>query len=241
MTMLAALLLHRADGAAPAMAFRKAGLGTGDPFASGRSIAWQGPEAMAAGKVDFDGALDIAAFPHVETLIVVAGRLSLTEPGQAPLMLGPGQGVVVSRGTAIRVEAAAATQAVFCSATGEISATPGLTPLVAEAAFKPSAAPPVEVLLGPVPACRSDNVFTDEAAAYRAGTWDSTPYRRIVRPHRVNELMHLLAGSVALEAPDGSMLVARAGDTVFVPQGAPCGWDSREHVAKFYVVQEVVG
>ena len=113
------------------------------------------------------------------------------------------------------------------------------SPLRADADFKPSTPPPAEALLGPAPQCRSDNVFTDDGAEYRAGTWDSTPYHRIVRPHRLNEFMHLLAGSVRFAAPDGSVLSAGAGDALFVPQGAPIGWESSDRVAKFYVVQSV--
>jgi uncharacterized cupin superfamily protein len=35
------------------------------------------------------------------------------------------------------------------------------------------------------------------------------------------------------------VLSASAGDALFVPQGAPIGWESSERVAKFYVVQDV--
>jgi uncharacterized cupin superfamily protein len=87
--------------------------------------------------------------------------------------------------------------------------------------------------------CRSDNVFKDELTGVQAGAWDSTPYHRIVRPHRVNEFMYVLDGAVRFASPDGSVLAANAGDAVFVPQGVPVGWESRERVAKFYVVQEV--
>lgn len=93
--------------------------------------------------------------------------------------------------------------------------------------------------MGPAPECRSDNVFTEDGAQYSAGTWDSTPYHRIVRPHRQNEFMHLLAGSVRFAAPDGSVLLAGNGDALFVPQGAAVGWESSDRVAKFYVVQAV--
>ena len=51
--------------------------------------------------------------------------------------------------------------------------------------------------------------------------------------------MHLLAGSVRFASPDGSVLSANAGDALFVPQGAPIGWESRDRVAKFCVVQDV--
>ena len=96
------------------------------------------------------------------------------------------------------------------------------------------------MLLGPAPQCRSDNVFKDELSGFQAGTWDSTPYHRIVRAHRQNEFMFLVDGGVRFASPDGSVLSTRAGDAVFVPQGASIGWESSERVAKFFVVQEAV-
>ena len=127
----------------------------------------------------------------------------------------------------------------FCAAAAELANQPGLTRLRADANLKPSNSLPAEVLLGPAPLCRSDNVFKDELTGVLAGTWDSTPYHRIVRPHRLNEFMFLLDGGVRFAGHDGSVLSAVAGDALFVPQGAPIGWESSEPVAKFYVVQEV--
>jgi uncharacterized cupin superfamily protein len=154
-------------------------------------------------------------------------------------VLARGQGAVIPRGTAVRILAGSRTLFVFCAASAEGPNNPGITPLRADAAFKPSASLPAEVLLGAAPQCRSDNVFIDEQADYRAGTWDSTPYHRVVRPHRLNEFMFLLAGDVRFASPDGSVLSASAGDALFVPQGAPIGWESSQRVAKFYVVQNV--
>ncbi len=139
----------------------------------------------------------------------------------------------------MRVQATWRTLFVFCAAEAERADQPGITPLRADADFKPSNSLPPEILLGPAPQCRSDNVFKDELMGFQAGTWDSTPYHRIVRPHRVNEFMFLLAGGVRFAGPDGSVLSTVAGDAIFVPQGAPVGWESSERVAKFYVVQEV--
>ena len=237
--MTVALLLHRADGAPLSTSFRKAAFGTADPFARDREIAWEGPDSMSAGRVSFVGELDVASFPHTETIVVMDGELSLTAAGAAPLVLGRGEGAVIARGTAVRILAGSRTLFVFCAAAAEGPNNPGITPLRADAAFKPSTPPPAETLLGPTPQCRSDNVFTDEQAEYRAGTWDSTPYHRVVRPHRLNEFMYLLAGGVRFASPDGSVLSANAGDALFVAQGAPIGWESSERVAKFYVVQNV--
>lgn len=237
--MTAALLLHRADGVRSSTSFRQAAFGPADPFARNRELAWDGPGAMSAGRVSFAGELQVAHYPHIETLVVVDGELSLTVPGTAPLMLGRGEGAVIAQGTEVRIQAVTRTCFVFCAAAADASSRPGVTPLRADADFKPSNPPPAEVLLGPVPQCRSDNVFTDPATDVRVGTWDSTPYHRIVRPHRLNEFMFLLDGGVRFASPDGSVLSTVAGDAVFVPQGAPIGWESSERVAKFYVVQEV--
>jgi len=235
--MTTALLLHRADGAPVSTSFRRAAFGKDDPFARNRQIAWEGPDAMSAGRVSFIGEVEVASFPHTETFVVVDGEISLTAAGSTPLVLGRGEGAVIARGTALRILARWRTLFVSCTAAAEGPNKPGITPLRADAAFKPSTAPPAETLLGPSPQCRRDNAFTDEQAQYRAGTWDSTPYHRIIRPHRTNEFMHLLAGSVRFASPDGSVLSANAGDALFVAQGAPVGWESSERVAKFYVVQ----
>ena len=237
--MTVALVLHRAGGAPVSTSFRTAAFGNDDPFARYREIAWQGPDSMIAGRIGFVGELQVASFPHVETLVVVEGELTLTAAGAEPLVLGPQAGAVIGCGTALCIRSDAGVRFVFCAATSEAPPKPGVTRLRADADFKPSPPPPPETLLGLTPACRSDNVFTDEGAQYRAGTWDSTPYHRVVRLHRLNEFMHLLAGSVRFAAADGSVLSAAAGDALFVPQGAPLGWESSDRVEKFYVVQSV--
>jgi uncharacterized cupin superfamily protein len=237
--MTVALVLHRADGAPLSTSFREAAFGKNDPFARHREIAWEGPNCMAAGRASFVGEIDVASFPHIETIVVVEGELTLTAAGAAPLVLGPQAGAVIGCGTALRIQARSRARFVFCAAACDRPTKRGVVALRADADFKPSATLPAEVLLGPAPQCRSDNVFTDDAAQYLAGTWDSTPYHRIVRAHRLNEFMHLVAGSVRFAAPDGSVLSVGTGDALFVPQGAPIGWESSDRVAKFYVCQSV--
>jgi uncharacterized cupin superfamily protein len=237
--MTMALILHRADGAPLSTSFRRAAFGKDDPFARNREIAWEGPDAMIAGRTSFIGELEIASFPHIETIVVAEGELTLTAAGAAPLVLGPQAGAVIGCGTALHIHAASRVRFSFCAAACDKPTQHGVFPLRADADFKPSRSLPPEALLGPAPECRSDNVFTEEGAQYSAGTWDSTPYHRIVRPHRQNEFMHLVAGSVRFAAPDGSVLSAGAGDALFVPQGASIGWESSDRVAKFFVVQAV--
>ena len=235
--MTVALVLHRADGAPVSTSFRKSAFGKDDPFERHREIAWEGPQAMIAGRTSFIGELEVASFPHIETIVVAEGELTLTAAGAAPLVLGPQTGAVIGCGTSLRIVAESRVRFSFCAAACDKPTKRGITPLRADADFKPSRSLPPEVLLGPAPECRSDNVFTEDGAEYSAGTWDSTPYHRIVRPHRQNEFMHLLAGSVRFAAPDGSVLSMGTGDALFVPQGAAVGWESSDRVAKFFVVQ----
>jgi uncharacterized cupin superfamily protein len=237
--MTVALVLHRADGTPVSTSFRRAGFGKDDPFARNREIAWEGPDSMMAGRISLIGEIEVARYPHIETVVVVEGELTLTAAGADPLVLGPETGAVIGCGTALHIQAGSRTRFVFCAAACEKPTKRGLFRLRADADFKPSRSLPPEVLLGPAPECRSDNVFVDDAAQYSAGTWDSTPYHRIVRPHRANEFMHLVAGGVRYAAPDGSVLSAVTGDSIFVPKGASIGWESSERVAKFFVVQDV--
>ncbi|WP_114812476.1 cupin domain-containing protein [Paraburkholderia kururiensis] len=237
--MTTAFVLHRADGAPCSTVFRRQAFGGNDPFAQYREIAWEGPGSMVAGRIDFVGEVDVPSFPHIETIVVVEGELTLEAAGMAPLVLGPQEGAVIGGGTALRVSAGSRARFVFCAADCQSPTRRGLFPLRADADFKPSSSLPAELLLGAAPQCRSDNVFTEEGAEYRAGTWDSTPYHRIVRPHPVNEFMQLLAGSVRFAAPDGSVLSLGTGDALFVPRGTSMGWESSDHVAKFYVIQTV--
>ncbi|OOG53155.1 cupin domain-containing protein [Polaromonas sp. C04] len=237
--MTLAIVLHRADGAPVSTSFRRAAFGKDDPFARHREIAWEGPESMIVGRISFIGELDVASFPHIETIVVAEGELTLTASGAAPLVLGPQTGAVIGCGTSLRIQAGSRVRFSFCAAACDKPTKHSVTPLRADADFKPARSLPPEALLGPAPECRSENVFTEEGVGYSAGTWDSTPYHRIVRPHRQNEFMHLLDGSVRFAAPDGSVLSAQAGDALFVPKGTSVGWESGDRVAKFFVVQAV--
>ena len=101
--MSTALMLHRADGAPLSTAFRQAALSAEDPFAQGREIAWEGPNAMSAGRASFVGQRDVASYPHTETLAVVEGELTLSAPGSARHVIGAGAGAVIAAGTAVRL------------------------------------------------------------------------------------------------------------------------------------------
>jgi uncharacterized cupin superfamily protein len=93
---------------------------------------------------------------------------------------------------------------------------PGLIFLAPYTLLNPSAAPEPAILIGPTPQCRALNLFDDATTELRIGLWDSTPYARHGRPHKLHELMHLLEGSVTLQDDQGTDVTVNPGDTVFV-------------------------
>jgi uncharacterized cupin superfamily protein len=78
--------------------------------------------------------------------------------------------------------------------------------------------------------------FEDLTGQWTVGVWDATPYERKVSPFPRHELMHLLEGSVTLTDGQGDAQTFTAGDTFFVPMGAPCGWKNAEYVRKIYCI-----
>jgi uncharacterized cupin superfamily protein len=231
-----ALLLACADGSPAPTPFEARALGANDPFAQGRKVAWHSADGVAAGIVQASGRFVVQAYPHAEMLVVHAGHVTL-QSEQATLELAAGSSAVIGRGTAVQVQALAGSLWAFCATTAaDAEVKPGLTLLDPRALLQPSAAPEAAILIGVTPQCRAQGAYED-SDELRIGAWDSTPYSRHGRPHKLHELMHLVEGSVTLQAADGSGLVVNPGDTLFVPRGAHCAWISTVYVRKFYAVK----
>lgn len=226
------LLLARADGSRASMPMTSASLSPADPFSTAREIAYLGPDGMAAGVVQVSGSFAIADYPQLEMIVVHSGHLTLqTEDGT--LELGRGASAVIGRGTALQIQAQADTLWAFCAQVTD-EQNPGLTPLDPLAHLSPSTPPDAHILISAGPQCRSKNSYKDSANVL-VGVWDSTPYTRHGRPHKVHELMHLIEGSVTLHSAEGESLQVNAGDSIFVPKDAPCAWESHVYVRKFYL------
>lgn len=75
--------------------------------------------------------------------------------------------------------------------------------------------------------------FSDPTGQMVAGVWEAGPFERHTAPINRCELMFLLEGSVVLKG-DGEEFSFTAGDTLFVPIGAPYGWKSTETVRKIF-------
>ena len=230
------LLLARADHSPVDTPFVTGHLSASDPFAQGRKTAFIDDDGIAAGTVEVSGSLALKDYPFTEMLVVHRGFVTLRS-GEQSIGLEPGQCAVIGRGTDLQIDAQGASLWAFCAATQASGPNkPGITLIDRRAMLTPSAAPEASILIGATPQCRSNNLFEDTASPLRIGVWDSTPYQRGARPHKIHELMHLLEGEVTLTLEDSSSVIVKPGDTVFVPQGTPCAWTSTVYVRKFYAV-----
>lgn len=218
--------------ARPAAEARKGPAGPGDPFAAFRVILFQDDQGFAAGHVDCAGPVTVCALPHAEMLVVVAGGLDV-----AGMALAAGQACVLPRGFSGRVTPAAGTRWSFCTMNrGETADAPAPIRLEPTLTRNPSPGPAAEVVIGTPPECHSLNLFTD-SSGMRAGVWDvTTPCARSFVPHRVHELMHLIEGEVILSKQGGAAQSVMAGESIFLPRGAPYAWTSQRPVVKYYCV-----
>ncbi|MCY1291650.1 hypothetical protein D9M69_439370 [compost metagenome] len=237
MSELTVLMLARADGSANATRFTAEPLGPEDPFGAVRQLAFAAANDIAAGLIEASGTFSIAEYPYSETVVVHAGQLTLKSAGQS-LLLKPGDGAVIGRGTVLLLEAEAGSRWVFCADIQSVAQRqPGLTALNPLQHLAPSGGPDAEILISPAPQCRSHSAFIEDPTNVRVGIWDSTPYTRHGRPHKLHELMHLIEGRIILRDANGIELVVNTGDTIYVPRGAHCAWQSDIYVRKIYVVK----
>ncbi|OUM04918.1 cupin [Pseudomonas syringae] len=230
------LFLARADLSPVNTEFTTGPLDAHDPFDEGRRTAFLDDQGIAAGVVRFGTSLPVEAYPYTEMLVIHRGTVTLTS-GTDSITVSTGESAVIGRGTQVRIDAAPDSLWAFCAATQASGPDkPGIVPLDRLALLTPSSPPDPSIMISALPQCRSNNLFEDTASTLRIGVWDSTPYERISRPHKIHELMSLIEGSVELSLENGPTLVVKPGDTVFVAQGAPCKWTSTGYVRKFYAV-----
>ncbi|RMN88864.1 hypothetical protein ALQ50_04565 [Pseudomonas coronafaciens pv. coronafaciens] len=230
------LLLARADLSPVDTEFTAGPLDAHDPFDNGRRTAFIDDQGIAAGVVHFGTSLTVEAYPYTEMLVMHRGSATLSS-GTHRITISTGESAVIGRGTHVQIEAQPDSLWAFCTSTKASGPDkPGIVALDRLAMLTPSSPPDPAIMISPLPQCRSNNLFEDTASTLRIGVWDSTPYERISRPHKIHELMNLIEGSVELSLENGPSLTVNTGDTVFVAQGAPCKWTSTGYVRKFYAV-----
>lgn len=89
---------------------------------------------------------------------------------------------------------------------------------------------------GRIPSAGRDlDVFVSGDGAFSCGFWEREPDRwSFERPH--DEVALILEGVADIEAEDGRMLRAGAGDILVTPKGSKGAWDVHETIVKFLAI-----
>jgi uncharacterized cupin superfamily protein len=207
-----------------------------DRFLASRRCLERAPGPVSAGVIALEaGEGAVASLPADEFIIVEAGRLTLSY-ADTVLTLAANQSAVIQQGAAFSWSADGPVSLIFVRYNGSQPGEHAIVPIQQNPALEPSGAPLAELLLTPTPACRNFSDYRSADGEFVCGTWDSTPYHRRPMLYRHFELMYLLEGSVTFVDGGGREGTFSKGDIFLIEQGATCSWESREQVAKVYVI-----
>jgi uncharacterized cupin superfamily protein len=208
-----------------------------DRFLSSRRILDWAPSPVTAGVITLDaGSGAVQSLAADEFIIVHEGSLTLTQQGAA-LTLGPNRSAVLKQGATFTWTAQEPVSLIFVRYNNSRAGDGAIVPIRENPEMGPSAGgPAADLLLTPPPVCRNHTDYRSADGEFTCGTWDSTPYARRPLYFRHMELMFLLEGSVTFVDETGRSGTFSKGDIFLIEQGASCSWESREHVAKLYVI-----
>ena len=207
-----------------------------DRFLSSRRILdWaQGPVTAGVIELDSDSG-SVQSLPADEFIIVHVGSLTISQQGFL-LTLEPGQSTVLKRGATFSWSTQGPVSLIFTRYNNSQAGDCAIVPIKENPQLELTGTPPAELLLTPPPVCRNHTDYRSADGEFVCGTWDSTPYHRRAMFYRHFELMYLLEGSVTLIDEADRASTFSKGDIFLVEQTARCTWESREHVAKVYVI-----
>ena len=86
---------------------------------------------------------------------------------------------------------------------------------------------------------RSNNIsYKNCNGKFYTGSWSSDSFESELRSFPVNEIVHIVGGSLILTDDTGKQYLFVKGDAFFVPEGVICKWQSQEYIELIYAVLE---
>lgn len=172
--------------------------------------------------------------------LVMDGAATITEANGHVTEIAAGEAFVIPRGIECAWKQTGHVRKIFATfANAKPPAKPAAAHVVkldVKAELQPCGGPDASLLNGPEPRCAEHLAYTDASGQFTVGLWSATPYDRKATPFPRYELMHFLEGQVDLTDDAGGEQGFHAGETVFVPKGAPLGWRSHRSVKKIFVI-----
>lgn len=178
-------------------------------------------------------------YPVHEFMIIVEGEVTIIEEKQKTTIKA-GESFVIPKGLRCKWSQKGHVRKFFVILE-DATESPGkpadrVIKLDPKAKLSSSDPPSSSVLLSPVPTQHGADAYTAMDGRFTVGVWDTTGYSRKLIDFPRHELMHLIEGSVTLTDQAGDKHVFKAGDTFFVPLGAPNAWTCSDYLRKIYCI-----
>ena len=218
-------------------------LASGSPKQRGRYYFNAPDTGLSAGVWDctaFESRM--APYPVDEFMLLLEGSVSVTEGNGRVTQVNAGEGFLIPRGLDCAWKQDGYVRKIFVIYENPAAPAPAkpaadhVIKLDLGARLSPCDGPDPALLNGPEPRCAEALSYTDASGQLTVGLWSATPYDRKATPFGRYELMHFLEGQVDLHDGGTSGQAFQAGETIFVPKGAPLGWRSKSDVKKIFVI-----
>lgn len=217
---------------------------SGTPHQTGHSTLDEKSTGMSAGVwacTAFDGKMGPWSVHEFMTLL--EGTVTILHKDGSEVTVKAGESFFIPKGTLCQWKQPTSVKkyyVIWDDASGAKAADPSKLRAVkvdTKAKLKPADGPDPKLVIGDKQPKWADNLlFADPTDQWTVGLWSTTAYERKVIPFPRHELMHILEGKVTISDGQGREEVFKAGDTLFVPKGAPLGWKCSEDVKKIYCI-----
>lgn len=196
---------------------------------------------MFAGEAElraFDG--EIASLPVDLFLIVVSGRITITDAKGGVTTLEPGQTCAAPRGLTANWSQPDGTRIFFMYYGGpsqgpaDAAALSVIVPKLDDT-LDPIPGPAAELITtSPLPTVGRKIIYEDPTGQFTVGLWEATPYQRKLAGFGDYEIMHFIDGGVEMTNSIGETRFFKPGETFIVDRGVPNSWKTETYIRKVY-------
>ncbi|MEZ5776428.1 MAG: cupin domain-containing protein [Hyphomicrobiaceae bacterium] len=177
-----------------------------------------------------------------EFMLLLEGSVTIVDEKGGETVINAGESFVLPKGLVCQWKQTGYVRKFFVIY--EDNAIPGPKDATGLAVIKPDPKATLQPADGPDPALIVSGkpvwhdllAYEDPTGQFTVGLWSTTPYERRVIPFPRHEMMHILEGEVTISDGEGRAETFKAGDTLFVPQGAMLGWRNDKPVKKIYCI-----
>jgi uncharacterized cupin superfamily protein len=182
----------------------------------------------------------ISSFPIDQFLIVIEGKIEITDQQGSRTTLGPQDTAVIPRYLGCQWKQSEGTRVFFMNYEGASKAIEGIehlavvTPNLSDELDSISGPAAELVLTRPLPKVGRKVIYTDPTGQFTVGLWEASAYTRKLAAFKDYEIMHFIEGQVEITNALDETRLFKARETFVVNQGVSNAWKTESYVRKVY-------